>query len=131
MVNIDWPIPLIRTMCKIWSLRSNHFFFSLQRSFRTPTHKSNKGSGGSFFHRRLSSKSPHRNTSTNLTQEIHVDKSSTSSIPESTVVPAMDSRSLGSIGADNLSLDSGLEDISSSNGHKVEYFFNQSPLFLT
>ena len=67
-----------------------------------------------------SSKSPHRNTSTNLTQEIHVDKSSTSSIPESTVVPPMDSKSLGSIGADNLSLDSGLEDISSSNGHKVK-----------
>ena len=58
--------------------------FSLQRSFKGPVHRSAKG--GSFFHRRLSSKSPQRSmamATPNLTHEIHVDR--TKSTPPSSV----------------------------------------------
>ena len=58
--------------------------FSLQRSFKGPVHRSAKG--GSFFHRRLSSKSPQRSmamATPNLTHEIHVDR--TMSTPPSSV----------------------------------------------
>ena len=87
--------------------RSSSIF---QRSFRTPatTHKSHRASGGSFFHRRLSSKSPHRNTATNLTQEIHVDRCPDSTTTSSTVT-------LSSI-PDSGSLDSGMEDNAPANG---------------
>ena len=56
--------------------------YFLQRSFRVHTRdKATKGhgsahGGGSFFHRRLSSKSPSRNMTTNLTTEIQIDSSS-------------------------------------------------------
>ena len=61
-----------------------------QRSFRVHTNKANKGhgahGGGSFFHRRLSSKSPSRNMTTNLTTEIQIDNSSlTGSVTSSSV----------------------------------------------
>lgn len=46
--------------------------FTLQRSFRSHN-KTTLKPGGSFFHRRMSSKSPSRNVAPNLTTEIHVD----------------------------------------------------------
>ena len=88
--------------------RSSSIF---QRSFRTPaTHKSHRASGGSFFHRRLSSKSPNRSTAPNLTQEIHVDR-----CPDSTTTTTSSNVTLSSI-PDSGSLDSGMEDNAPANG---------------
>jgi len=82
-----------------------------KRSFRTPaTHKSHRASGGSFFHRRLSSKSPNRSTAPNLTQEIHVDR-----CPDSTPTTTSSNVTLSSI-PDSGSLDSGMEDNAPANG---------------
>lgn len=53
----------------------NKAFSAFQRSFRGhhASSKTNKASGSSFFHRRLSSKSPSRSATTNITTEIQVD----------------------------------------------------------
>lgn len=96
--------------------------FQLQRSFRAvapnKSHKSGS-SGGSFFHRRLSSKSPHRNTTANITSEIPIDGAVSSSSGNTLSTP----ESIGSQGSlpttSSVPEDSNTDSASANNGNLV------------